>query len=255
MLIGQVIAPWLKDWFGARGAQALDVRAVRLISADAPYDFARAMRVSQSESSLWWALQRDAPRLLAALALDLPATSFPRAANEAVPAVRALGQRMVAELSRALASLCEGPAEAGPLTPSFKDTAPREGVLLSIAAPCGSELCAVVCPPSLLCERCAPRRDDHSRRRHSVDSRHDALSSTPVALHARLGQAQITLDQLLGLAPGDVITVNRKLHEPVDLLVSSSDRTAGRSIAPGRLGRTGTALSIQLDSNTAQENA
>lgn len=55
------------------------------------------------------------------------------------------------------------------------------------------------------------------------------LHHVPVRVQALLGRAQLTIDQLLELAVGSVVELDRRAGEPVDLLVN------GRLIARGEL--------------------
>lgn len=236
-LIEQSIAQWREDWFGARGSDAVCVEAVRLVSADTPHDLARAVWVSE----IGWTAARQAPRLLAALALDVPVASVMHdAASFAM-----LGERVVDELASALATV----GVSGPETPP-----PHEGVLVRLVAACGTELGSIFCPASLICERCVPRSNDATPR-SAASSRRQALASTEVALEAHLGRASLTLDQLLGLAIGDVLTLDRKRDDLVDLIVLPTQSTAAKPVASGRLGRSAGQFSIQLDSLAAQEHA
>jgi flagellar motor switch/type III secretory pathway protein FliN len=232
MMIEQSIAPWREDWFGARGSDAVRVEPVRLVSADAPFDLARAIRVS----NLWWTPTRQASRLLATLALDVPAAS---AMHDGSP-LTMLGERMTEELVRAMESVTAA-ASASP---------PRDGVLVRIVASCGTEIGSIFCPATLICERCTPA-SNASTKRGALLSRRQALASTEMSLEAHLGRTTLTLDQLLGLAIGDVLTLGRKLDEPVDLTVSDTVKP----IASGQLGRTADRLSVQLQTFVVQQNA
>ncbi|MDR5774150.1 MULTISPECIES: FliM/FliN family flagellar motor switch protein [unclassified Caballeronia] len=252
-LVGEAITSWRDDWFGTRGMAAMHLESVRLISKDTPYDFARARAVSHggsAASSPWWSIDRNARRLLAALALDLTGPlPIPATSGAACP-LTTLGERIIEELGNALCTLCDGTLAAWtPPAPARLHDAPVSGVLLRLVAACGDALCEIVCPAPLILDRPVTRREP--TRANPLTSAYDALATTTVRISATLGHAQLSLHQLLDLAPGDVITVDRKLHDPIALVVSSLNTRERPPFAYGRLGRTSDKLSIQLATPTS----
>lgn len=57
----------------------------------------------------------------------------------------------------------------------------------------------------------------------------DGVLSVPVKLTVRIGQAQMTLADLVGLGPGSLVTLDRDAHEPADIFVN------GRLVARGEI--------------------
>jgi flagellar motor switch protein FliN/FliY len=57
----------------------------------------------------------------------------------------------------------------------------------------------------------------------------ERLADVPVELAVELGRARMTIGEMLTLAPGGIIALNRMAGEPVDLLVS------GKVIAHGEV--------------------
>ncbi|MBK8200548.1 MAG: flagellar motor switch protein FliN [Acidobacteria bacterium] len=58
---------------------------------------------------------------------------------------------------------------------------------------------------------------------------HRMLLDVPVRVEVVLGDVRLTMEELMALAPGDVLTMQKETGEPVDIYVS------GRLIARGKL--------------------
>jgi flagellar motor switch protein FliM len=75
-------------------------------------------------------------------------------------------------------------------------------------------------------------------RAPSRSSQAEALRQTveevTVPVEVRLGRARVTLGDLVGLAPNDVIPLDRPAHAPVEVLVGGAVVFRAR---PGRVGR------------------
>ena len=61
----------------------------------------------------------------------------------------------------------------------------------------------------------------------SLDS--DIIMNIPVALSVELGRTELQVKELVGLAPGNVVELDRQVNDPVDLYVN------GRLIARGEV--------------------
>ncbi len=57
----------------------------------------------------------------------------------------------------------------------------------------------------------------------------DGVLSVPVKLTVRIGQAQMTLADLVELGPGSLVPLDRDAHEPADIFVN------GRLVARGEI--------------------
>lgn len=68
-------------------------------------------------------------------------------------------------------------------------------------------------------------KDSHTDRDAPGSARHDdrlnLLMDVDLPLIVRLGEADLTLDELLRLRPGSVIELNRLVNEPVELIVNN----------------------------------
>ncbi len=58
---------------------------------------------------------------------------------------------------------------------------------------------------------------------------HRMLMDVPVRVEIVLGDVRVSMDELLALSPGEVLTMEKQTGEPVDIYVS------GRLIARGKL--------------------
>jgi flagellar motor switch protein FliN/FliY len=68
---------------------------------------------------------------------------------------------------------------------------------------------------------------------------HRSLQDVPVSVDIVLGELRLTIDELMAMSPGDVLALQRRIDEPVDIYVS--DRLMARGhlvVADGQLGVT-----------------
>lgn len=72
--------------------------------------------------------------------------------------------------------------------------------------------------------------------------RQQALAATPVALEAVLGKSQLSMDELRGLAVGDVLVLDRAVDGPIDLRIIET----GQIIAAGQLQRNDSGVAVHL---------
>jgi len=76
----------------------------------------------------------------------------------------------------------------------------------------------------------------------ALRSRTEGLKQVELIVEGFLGQAELTLDDLKGLALGDVVVLDSSLKSPIELRLHSSKQCVGR----GRLVRTNNRVSIQF---------
>ncbi len=68
---------------------------------------------------------------------------------------------------------------------------------------------------------------------------HKSLLDVPVRIDIVLGEIRMTVEELMALSPGEILALERKIEEPVDIYVS--DRLLARGklvVADGQLGIT-----------------
>jgi len=54
-----------------------------------------------------------------------------------------------------------------------------------------------------------------------------ALEAIPIELSVRLGQGELTLEEIIGLEPGDVVVLDRRTDEEIELEVAGASKLAG----------------------------
>jgi flagellar motor switch protein FliN len=78
---------------------------------------------------------------------------------------------------------------------------------------------------------------------------HKSLLDVPVRVDVVLGEVRLSMDELMALTPGDIVALERRTDEPIDIYVS--DRLMARGhlvVADGQLGVT---LSEIIDARVA----
>lgn len=63
----------------------------------------------------------------------------------------------------------------------------------------------------------------------SIDSA--IFKNVKVSLEARLGRTEMSVEELLALKPGSVVTLDMKMNEPVDLYLNDSPVARGEIVA------------------------
>jgi len=115
----------------------------------------------------------------------------------------------------------------------------RLGFTLSLS---GHDMLSASLPQHVLVPAIKAQHGGARRTRVAPRSRHKALGPTEVTVTGLLGRAELAVDDLKGLAEGDVLILDRALHEVIDLRLKSGNRPVGR----GRLGRNDGRVSIQF---------
>ena len=70
----------------------------------------------------------------------------------------------------------------------------------------------------------------------------DNLLDVPVQVTVQIGRARLTLAELVKLAPGSLVHLDREAHEPADILVN------GRVVARGEVVTIGRAYGVRISS-------
>lgn len=95
-------------------------------------------------------------------------------------------------------------------------------------------------PPATVFESLAPTPAPSSGSPH-LEPRSRALQSETVVLEAIVGEAEIAVEELGTLSVGDVLKLNRKIHQPVQLVVRG-----GGPVCVARLGALRGRTALQL---------
>ena len=115
----------------------------------------------------------------------------------------------------------------------------RLGFTLSLS---GEDILSATIPHHALVKVIKTGFGGSRRARIAPRPRQKALGPTQVEVRGLLGHAELAVDDLKGLAHGDVLILDRALHEIIELRLSGNDRAIGR----GRLGRKDGRVSIQF---------
>ncbi|HYF22972.1 MAG TPA: FliM/FliN family flagellar motor C-terminal domain-containing protein [Caulobacteraceae bacterium] len=116
------------------------------------------------------------------------------------------------------------------------------GATAGLADDRGAPLLTLALPQACLLPLCRESLGPPRPGEEPPGSRVRALASTPVALEAVLGQAEVALADLKALAPGDVLVLDTRLDGPALLRVAG----AGRPVAEGVLTQDEDALALKL---------
>ncbi|SAK75890.1 flagellar motor switch protein [Caballeronia pedi] len=239
------IALWRDDWFGSSDAPGVRVTAGRIVCKTEPWSDPQLSRLPDSDR-VWWSVAKEASRALAGMALGLTQDEAATVSGATCPPFTMLGERIIHELSLALASVQHRIPQAIESTSEAR----LNGVLVQLTTQQGQALCSVLYATDLIIRKSTVARSKTAFQR-SLTSRRHALAATKVQLHARLGRAALAIRDLLELAPGDVIRLDRKVDEGVELFVQGDGSLAPSVVATGRLGQTQDRFSVQLDSLAA----
>jgi len=201
----------------------------------------------QSAPVLAIGLPQDWPRGLAGLVLsERQAISLDPAGQQLM---REVGAGLLEELGQSVldAALALHPAEGGlvwsrPTTPAFAGASADGRVLGLCRLGEGLELVVMIWPETV--HRClapeAPRRAAAA----SLEPLSKALQAEKVVLDGIAGEVELALEDLTTLAVGDVIKLNRKISEPLQVRVRG-----GGVVCAARLGAAKGRNALQLTEN------
>lgn len=246
-MVEHSIHQWRENWFGTR-ASTLSVDAIRIVQDLDASGIDTGEAAYRCGDALWWSIDKDAPRRLAELALDVRLPTSAKAAPDACAPFTGLGERVMHELSLALAGL----SQAVPPTPAHAGERPRQGVIVHISADDGHVLCTALCAAPLMLERSRVPPTKRTPRATKLVSRRAALASTHVRLNVSLGQASLPVRQLVDLSAGDVIRLGRKLDEGVELFIDAATSTRRSPFGAARLIGSRDRIAIQFELKAEQ---
>lgn len=219
------LAAWCEAWFKPPGRVSLSiVHAGRPVWAAAGADY--RWEVHRAKAAL--AAGPTAMARLCALAFDAPAP-FRIAGERDRLVVQEFERRLLGDLAERIEAAfgIAGSARAEPerLDDPWAD---EETVAALTAFADGTEAIRVALPARTL----VPFRKGRatpSRPKRPLAALSAAAAAARVPLAVRLGTSELSLDELRGIAPGDVLLLDRDIEQPAELVAD------GRAFAHARL--------------------
>ncbi|WP_321945819.1 FliM/FliN family flagellar motor C-terminal domain-containing protein [Paraburkholderia sp. J10-1] len=256
-LVSTAIRPWLDAWFGSSSRSCIHVKSVRLLDRHDKFRFSASADAFHHGSVLWSSIESGAEQEMAASALDLDLADLRLTLSRTsyCAPFSALGRDIAGELTNALTALAPGATPAGAQhLPCQSRADPLDtgegGVVVAITGREGTQFAVVILCAALVRAQRTLTSPALASRRKTIEPTREALAATPVTLCARLARIELTLADLLELAPGDVIKLEHGLDALVDVGVAPSEPGLRPSIfTTGRPGRVGNRLSIRIGSN------
>ena len=239
--------PWLPDT--AAGAAAVERRFAEIVENWSAHWFARqillpadpaaspavepeGLRLLRSEEGLTLGTDAAARRTIALLMLDAPAAQdagteddgrlLERLANSVLDDLcgrLSVGSGTPATATRWLEADEASPQEDGAAFMAFASTPRHPLVRLSVPRSIAATLARQKQSSSTGTASLAP-----------LAPLADALRRQPVRLSAHLGSCRVTLADLVGLEPGDVLVLDTPLAEPVPLVLDGGSRAGSCSV-------------------------
>jgi len=211
--VQNAVAHWNAQWFTTAYAQTTGIRAVKTDARpDGDGSGWRVYRTSLGVRTSTAAVARLVNR-----ALDLRTD-----VTEPTEADRHVLDRFEQEILANLADAMEVAfGVAGQLRPEPQkptDPCPEGGILVPLADPSGREVLTVAIPRDLVVQRVKASIPRTPGAGSAVSSRVAALSDIRISVEAEIGKAELSLRELEDLAVGDVLVLDRRLDEPVDLV-------------------------------------
>ncbi|HLX02556.1 MAG TPA: FliM/FliN family flagellar motor switch protein [Trinickia sp.] len=257
-LFDAAVQPCLRAWFNDA---AVRFETVAPIAPRSDFTFPNDAQVWSCGQHVWWAVAPRAFARLANRALDLP-EHLMKATQASRPEALTLFEKTLAD---ALFDALAAAAGIPPVTPQRQTDSARAPLRLAhggahfrlLDERSGDTLLSIACATPRVWEHRAALRQpstDSPPVSSPLSTRADALAAVKCSVSAMLGQAELTIAELLDLAPGDVIALGRPLEAPISLVVGEAGYPPS-VIGAGHLGRSGEQLSIQMNAIESQDQS
>lgn len=162
-------------------------------------------------------------------ALDLRSDLLePTAADQELLA--AFRGRMLDDLLQTIETALDVAGSRRPAPDSVKDPfGPTGGVLAALSDDRGSALLQLAIPLRMVMPLCQAALPARSRNTAPLSSLREAMNAETVKVEATLGAAEIPLQELRRLTTGDIIVLDRRIGDLIDLSVCESEEVVGRA--------------------------
>lgn len=215
-IVGPALAPlldaWTDSWFTRARTELVACQQLDRVPAQA----AAAQRIMLEHSGCFLDLSARGKRTLleAALGIDLSEVALAEADHRLLDSFATdIGDDLLKRID--------------PAPHPAKDSLFRLELKLN-----HEELLFLHCPASLLISAIKARAQQNSKLT-PLDRRWNAVGSASITAAALAGRALLSIDELDGLGVGDVVILDRRTDDPIDLVLASS----GEVIAHGKISR------------------
>ena len=211
--VGQAVAAWSARWFTGPCAS---VAAMKYATGDPRNEKDetgwRIYRTAVAVRGTRQAFSRMVDR-----ALDIEA--LPAELSEADRLLlasfgRAMIEDLVAELEHAFAIPGEMKSEPEKVADPLRDAG---GLVVSLADPAGRDILTLAVPADVVVPSVKAHLGPAVRRTENLPPLSEPLRAVTMAVEARVGRVELTLAELNELAVGDVLILDRRLEQTVDV--------------------------------------
>lgn len=207
------VAQWSEQWFTAPYA---GVAAVRAAMSDArPDGDGTGWRVYGGEIAV--RAGRSALSRMVHRALDLH-TDLAGQTPADLRILAGLEEKILESLVETLERTLGVTGRAKPVADRPEDPlCDGGGLLVSLAEPSGREVLTLAVPSDVVFRHVKDALERPARRTARLQPLAEALADVHIALEARIGTVELTLSELSELAVGDVLVLDRRLDQAVDI--------------------------------------
>lgn len=212
-MLEQAVAGWTERWFV--GAYA-SIAAARVVAADPRGANDEGWRVYRHSVGI--RVTRPALARMVEKALDLagPPPSPPSEADTYLLA--GLERKILQDLTEAIEQAFGLPGDLSPDPRKIADPfAGAGGLAVSLADPAGRDILTLGLPAAAAWTRLKTRLAPPRRRTERFEPLARPLGAVDVGIEAVIGGVELTLAELNDLAAGDVLILDRRLDQPVDV--------------------------------------
>lgn len=221
--VSSAVAAWCEDWFARPAVRLAHLRTVEPEPAVLRAGWRRIG--GQLAANL---PRRNASRLLG-WALDVQLEQQEQTETDQ-RLLEAFENRMLADLGRRIETALGMPLSGTPAFEAVDDPGgPYGGVSMALADAHEGDLMQLALPIEALLPFCRSSMPPRRERSEPMADLLPALGPTTVRIAASLGRAELSLDDLRNLAPGDVLVLGTGVNDPIDISLSGSQAVLAKA--------------------------